>query len=138
MSEFQRFGVKSFTAETKADDFASYLEKGRFMTTRCKTCHAVSFPPRVDCTGCRSSEVEWVEVPEKGRLSAFTVVSYGPAGFEDMVPYMLGVVEFPMGIKVFGEIDRGIPHEEIEVGMGLRVVPIHLAGERVSYHFEKA
>lgn len=136
--EFRRFGVKSFATETKSDDFASYLEKGRFMTTRCKTCRAVSFPPRVDCAACRSSEVEWVEVTEKGRLNAFTVVSYGPAGFEDMVPYMLGVVEFPMGIKVFGEIDRGIPHEEIEVGMGLRAVPIHLAGERVSYHFEKA
>lgn len=136
--EFQRFGVKSFTAETKSDEFAAYLEKGRFMTTRCKRCHAVSFPPRVDCAGCRSSEVEWVEVAEKGRLSAFTVVFYGPAGFEDKAPYILGVVAFPIGIKVFGGIDGTIPAEEIEVGMGLRAVPIHLAGERVSFHFEKA
>ena len=137
MSEFQRFGVKSFTGETKSSEFAAYLERGQFITTRCKQCRAVSFPPRVDCPECRSSDVEWIEVTEKGRLQAFTVVHYGPAGFEDRAPYTLGVVGFPMGIKVLGEIDEAIPTGEIKVGMVLRVVPIRLNGERVSYHFEK-
>ena len=134
---FERFGVKSFVSETKAKGFVDYLEKGKIMTTRCKKCHNITFPPKMDCLKCRSSDVEWVEIKERGKLEAFTTVLYGPAGFENEVPYTLATVGFPNGIKVFGQINNKIPTEEIKAGMELKIVPITLSQNRFSYQFEK-
>ncbi len=134
---FDRFGFKSFVPETKVGDFVTYLQRGKMMTTRCRKCNVVTFPPRTDCVSCGSSEVEWVEIKENGKLVTFTVVSYGPAGFESEVPYTLGVVQFPQGLKMLGQIDKKIPIGEIKVGMQIKAVPIELSQNRFSYQFEK-
>jgi len=134
---FDRFGVKSFVSETKAEGFVDYLAKGKVMTTKCKRCNNVTFPPKMDCPKCKSTEVEWIEIKETGILSAFTTVMYGPAGFENRVPYMLATVEFPNGIRVFGEIDRKMLGKKIRVGMELKLVPVKVSQDRFSYQFEK-
>jgi uncharacterized OB-fold protein len=134
---FDQFGMKNFVSETKAEEFVTHLKEGRMMTTRCKKCHRITFPPKMDCSPCRASEVEWVEVGQPGRLKTFTAVMYGPAGFEKETPYILALVEFPMGIKIFGQMDKKILPNEIKVGMELRVVPIKLQNDRFSYQFER-
>ncbi len=134
---FEKFGVKSFVSETKAQDFVNHLEQGKVMTTRCKSCKKITFPPKMDCASCGSSGIEWIEIKDAGKLATFTMVMYGPAGFEDKVPYTLAVVQFPIGIKVFGQIDNKIPTAEIKVGMTLKVVPIKLSDHKFSYQFEK-
>jgi uncharacterized OB-fold protein len=135
---FDRFGVKSFVSETKAEAFVDYLQRGKVMTTKCTVCGTVTFPPKMHCPKCRSSEVEWVEIKETGELVAFTTVMYGPAGFENHVPYTLAAVKFPNGLRIFGEIDAKMPNEQIMEGMKLRVVPVKLSENRVSYQFQKA
>jgi len=134
---FDQFGVKSFVSETKAEEFVTYLKQGKMMTTRCKKCQQMTFPPKMDCVLCGCSVVEWVEIKGPGRLNTFTKVMYGPAGFENEVPYTLAVVEFPSKIKIFGQIDKKIPLEEIKVGMRLKVVPVTLPNNRFSYQLEK-
>jgi uncharacterized OB-fold protein len=79
----------------------------------------------------------WVEIEEPGKLNTFTTVMYGPAGFEQETPYTLAVVEFPMGIRIFGQMDKKIPLNEIKVGMELKVVPTQLPNDRFSYRFER-
>jgi uncharacterized OB-fold protein len=133
---FEKFGVKSFVSETKSQEFVTRLEEGKMMTTQCKNCKRITFPPKMDCASCGSNDVEWVEIRGTGKLATFTTVMYGPAGFEDKVPYTLAVVQFPIGIKVFGQIDKKIPPGEIKVGMALKAVPIKLTDNRVSYQFE--
>ena len=135
---FSQFGLKNFVAETKAEEFVTYLKQGRIMTTRCKKCQRIAFPPKMDCVTCGFSDMDWVEIEQPGKLSTFTTVMYGPAGFEKEVPYMLAVVNFPLGIKIFGQIDKKIPIEEIKVGMELIVVPVKISGDRFSFQFEKA
>ena len=137
MVGFDQFGVKNFVSETKAVEFVNYLEQGRMMTTQCKKCRKITFPPKMDCVICGMSDMEWVEIKEKGKLTTFTEVMYGPAGFEKETPYTLAVVQFPMGIKIFGQIDKRIPTHEIKVGMKLRVVPIKVSHDRFSYQFER-
>jgi uncharacterized OB-fold protein len=134
---FDQFGVKTFVSETKAEEFVTFLKQGKVMTTRCTKCRQITFPPKMDCVMCGRSVVEWVEIEEPGRLNTFTTVLYGPAGFENEVPYTLGVVEFPSKIKIFGQIDKKIPLEEIKVGMRLKVVPVSLPNHRFSYQLEK-
>ncbi|MEW6266271.1 MAG: Zn-ribbon domain-containing OB-fold protein [Thermodesulfobacteriota bacterium] len=135
---FEKFGQKSFVAEARARDFASYLEQGRLMTTRCQSCGRITFPPKMDCLACGSSQADWIEIEEPGRLATWTIVRYGPAGFENETPYTLAVVAFPLGIKMFGQVDKRVPPSEIEPGMSLRAVSIKLANGQFSYHFEKA
>jgi uncharacterized OB-fold protein len=134
---FKQFGLKNFVSETKAEEFVKYLEQGSMMTTRCKKCQKITFPPKMDCITCKVSEMEWIEINEIGKLETFTVVMYSPAGFENETPYTLAVVKFSMGIKIFGQIDKKIPIEEIKVGMEMKVVPCKLLQNRFAYQFER-
>jgi hypothetical protein len=48
--------------------FYENLREGKFTTTRCKICGQVAYPPRVICPGCYSDELEWIELPKKGKV----------------------------------------------------------------------
>jgi uncharacterized OB-fold protein len=133
---FERFGVLSFAAETLASDFVTYLDEGKVMATRCKKCGGVFFPPRMQCTSCFSTDVEWFDVGE-GKLVTYTIVQYGPLGFENDTPYTLALVEFPSGVKVFGRLDKAIAEGDIKVGMALKPYPVKLPEDRISYEFKK-
>lgn len=134
----EKFGVVSFTVETKAADFVAYLEQGKVMATQCRKCNKVYFPPRMDCPNCYSDEMEWIEIADTGRLVTFSTIVIPPTGFEDNAPYAVAVVELPDGIKVFGWISKIIHSEDIRVGMALKVIPVRLLYDRILYHFEKA
>ena len=134
----ENFGTVSFTAETKAADFVTFLEQGKVMATRCKKCGASYFPPKMDCPRCLSSDVEWSQITGNGKLLTYTVVNYGPTGFENDAPYILAVTEFGDGLKVFGRLSRDISQGDIKVGMRLKVTPVKLANGRISYEFQKA
>jgi len=133
--DFENFGSVSFTSETKAVGFIKFLEEGKMMTTRCRKCGKIYFPPRMDCSVCGASEVDWIEIPKAGRLVAYSTVIYGPTGFENDVPYTVAVVRFENGLQVFGRINQDVPIDSIKVGMQLKILPIHLSSERVSYEF---
>ena len=132
---FEKFGVVSFTSETKAVDFLKFLDDGRIMTTKCRKCGTIYFPPKMDCSVCGVSEVEWIEIDELGELVAYSTVMYGPTGFEDDVPYSIAVIRFPSGVQVFGRISKDVSVDNIKVGMKLKVVSIKLPLDRVSYEF---
>lgn len=133
---FENFGVVSFTAETKASDFVGYLEKGNVMATRCRRCGTNYFPPRLDCSKCLGSDVEWFELKGEGRLVTYTVVNYGPTGFENDAPYTLAIVDFNK-VRVFGRLSKSIKEGDIKPGMSLKILPVKLPGDRIGYEFQK-
>ena len=135
---FEAFGKVSFTAETKAAAFVDYLGQGKVMATRCKSCGATYFPPKMDCPSCLKSDTEWVEVKGSGKLIAYSTVYYGPAGFEDDAPYTIAIGEFGGGLRIFSRLSKNIKGEEIKPGMELNVAVIKLPGDRISYEFQKA
>jgi len=135
---FENFGTVSFTAESKTEDFINYLEQGKVMTTRCKKCGTSYFPPKMDCPGCLGSEVEWFEIKNDGKLVTYTIVHYGPSGFEDEAPYTLGIGEFDGGMKIFGRLSKNIEESDIKPGMGIKIVPVKLPGDKIAYEFIKA
>jgi uncharacterized OB-fold protein len=133
--DFGNFGTVSFTKEAKAIPFVEYLSQGKVMATQCKKCGRKYFPPRVDCPYCINSEVEWVEVTGKGKLLTFTQVHYGPLGFEDDAPYVLGIVEFPEGVRILSRISKSINPDTIKIGMELTIKPVKLSEEKITYEF---
>ncbi len=134
---FENFGTVSFTTEAKAANFISHLEAGKVMATRCRKCGASYFPPKVDCPRCLSSEVDWFEVKGKGKLVTYTIVNYGPTGFENDAPYTLALGEFDGGIQILARLSRDITEKDIKVGMSLVVSPVKLPDNRIAYEFKK-
>lgn len=132
---FKRFGRISFTAITRANDFIGYLEEGKVMGTRCKECGAIYFPPRSDCFRCLRSDTEWFEISGTGRLLSFSQLNYGPAGFEDDLPYTIALLDYGE-YKVFGKISKDIPYEDLNVGMELRTEVDTLPNGQLSYVFK--
>jgi len=133
---FENYGIVSFTGETKAAAFVDYLAQGKVMTTKCRDCGTISFPPKMDCPDCMSSNVDWFEISGSGIVETYAVVTYGPSGFENDAPYTLAMVDFGR-FKVFGRMNKGIPSEQLAVGMKVKAVPVKLPENRLSYEFVK-
>ena len=53
-------------------EFYKNLKERSFKTTRCKSCGEVALPPRMFCPACFKDEVEWIDLPNKGKRYAFT------------------------------------------------------------------
>ncbi len=132
---FENFGTVSFTTEAKTEEFINYLEQGKVMTTRCKKCGTAYFPPKMDCPSCLDSDVEWFEITGTGKLVTYTIVHYGPSGFEDEAPYTLAIADFD-GLRIFGRISKDIEEDSIVPGMAIKVVPVK-SGEKIAYEFQK-
>jgi uncharacterized OB-fold protein len=120
---FKWFGKVNYTPYTKVTDFARYLKDGHLMASRCKSCGAASFPPRADCEKCMSGDFEFLEVSGKGKLHTYTKIVAAPTGFEDVSPYVVGVVDLEEGGKALAWFGESIGEEDIEIGMDLQIVP---------------
>jgi hypothetical protein len=134
---FKKFGTVSFTSLTKTNDFIDHLENGKVAGTRCKGCGKHFFPPRADCCLCLTGDMEWFEVSGTGRLVSFSKLEYGPAGFQDDVPYSIALLDYG-AFKVFGRIGREVPEAEISVGMLMKTIVNRLPGGKLNYVFVKA
>ncbi len=132
---FGRFGEISYISETKVAGFAKHLEKGRIMGTRCKRCGRLYFPPRADCSSCLSSDVEWIPLSGRGKLITYTTAYFAPAGFE--APYTLALAELDEGVRVFTRMSKDFGKDEIKIGMKVKLVPIRLANERITYELRE-
>jgi uncharacterized OB-fold protein len=112
------------------------------LASRCTNCGRYLFP-RVDtCTYCASEETEPVDLAGPGTLWAWTAVTAAPPGYEGAVPFGIGVVELPEGIRVHTRLTESDP-SSLAAGqpMVLRVVPLHQDDEGrdvVTYAFAPA
>jgi uncharacterized protein len=134
---FKRFGRVSFTAQTKAEAFVEYLEKGGLHATQCRVCGRTFFPPRADCASCLSSDMTWLKVDDQGKLLSFTRAYFAPTGFEEDAPYVLAVADFN-NIKVFGRFKEGFSENDLSRGMNVQVKTLSLPDGQISYEFVPA
>jgi uncharacterized OB-fold protein len=135
---FEKFGRKSFTSITKTSKFVDLLAEGKIEGTVCKQCGAKFFPPRADCATCLSKDMDWFEMPKKGKLETFTIAYYAPFGFEKDCPYTMGVVDFDGGMKLFARLTAGIKPEDVKVGMDVTVRPLQYDDGQMSFEIVKA
>jgi uncharacterized protein len=133
---FEKFGVVSHMKESKAEDFVTYLEEGKIMATKCKSCNHIYFPPQVDCPHCLTNDMEWIEIKGSGKLVTYSTVNYGPQGFEDKAPYTIALAKFPEGINIFAAFNRDIKESDIKIGMAVRAIPVKLAEGKISFEFQ--
>jgi len=102
--------------------FYELLNQRRFMSTRCLSCGRLVFPPRNFCPACFKTEVEWVDLPRRGTLFAFTQqersVRFGK-------PDVIGIVELPGGIRLFTRIIAQF--ESLRIGQPVELDFLELA-----------
>jgi uncharacterized OB-fold protein len=130
---FEKFGRKNFTSATKVAKFADILEEGKIAGTQCKKCSTKFFPPRADCSVCFSREMDWFDMPKKGKIETFTTAHYAPAGFEGDPPYTMAVVDFGNNLKLFARMAKNIRPEDVKVGMEVCVKTVKYDDGQVSF-----
>lgn len=129
--------------------FYENLKQGRFTTTKCKDCGRVAFPPRVICEACYSENLEYIDLPKKGKVVIFTEEVKGvPLGYESPLIHAiidLGVDGFRKMITRIvncqaGTLQRG---DEVQlVVFDVPPIPIEkgkagtIMAERVFFAFE--
>ncbi len=109
--------------------------------SRCSHCGSVLFPRADTCTYCATEHPESIELSRRGALWAWTAVTASPPGYLGDVPYGIGVVELPEGVRVIGRLTESDPSALVAgQQMELRTVVLSRAGtaddeEVVTYAF---
>jgi uncharacterized OB-fold protein len=60
-----------------------------------------------------------LEVDNPGKLVSYSVVHVSSPGFEDQVPYFVGLVEMKNGSRVMGQITEA---QKVSIGQKMKVV----------------
>jgi len=123
--------------QTRLSRFYDRLKEGRVSTTRCPRDGEVHWPPRVVCPICHGEELEWIDLPEHGRIYAFSAMLGGaPLGMEGDVPFSVGLVDLDGSppLRLFGRIE-GRPWTTLKIGDEVRLEAYPLADGRSFYRF---
>ena len=99
--------------QTAVKKFWDSLEEGKLVTTKCKACGKIEFPPKLVCTSCYSSNMDWIDLPKEGKIYSFAEMHVVPTGFEP--PITVAVVELENGVKLFSYVTNAT-FEELEIG----------------------
>ncbi len=110
---------------SRTEKFWKGLAEGRVYATRCKICGSLYFPPQADCADCRSTDMEWVEVPGEGVIVTFTKVYAKPQGYEEFDPYIICIVEAG-GVRVMGWVVNTNDESKIRIGDKVQIKPIYI------------
>ena len=113
-----------------AEKFYNHLKGREFKTTRCNSCGEVGLPPRMFCPACFGTDVEWIDLPKRGTLFAFTQqersLRFGK-------PDVIGVVELPGVGRLLTRIDA--PFESLSIGMDVELDFLDVSGEQTLHQF---
>ena len=114
----------------------------RLLAGRCRACGALRFPAAPLCAHCQADDVEQFPLADRGTLYTFTIVRARPPGYGGPVPYAVGVVTLPDGIRVAATLmadDLEALAIDDEVRLELVTVPDATTGGAVtSYAFRRA
>ena len=103
--------------------FEQFFSERKLMGAHCQACDTLYLPPRPMCAACFGADMDWVELPERGKLIAFTIIHIAPtamieAGYGRDNPYISGIVELENGLSISAQIlglDVTKP-EQIQIG----------------------
>ena len=123
MSEYCRaidpFPLQS-SKNTRLAPFYEALRSQKLLTTFCPPCALRHWPPRVVCPECLSARLDWVELPRRGTIHAYTIQDTGvPPGFPRPLIFAVVLVE---GLRIFTRLVETEP-TQVERGCTVRLCP---------------
>jgi uncharacterized OB-fold protein len=99
-------------------------EKPQLIGSQCTHCGEVFFPKRENglCSYCQSSNLKEIKLSSKGKIYSYTVVMQRPpVYYKAEVPYAIGFVELPEGIRV-ETLFTGCHLDDLRVGMEVEML----------------
>ena len=96
--------------------FRGYLKDGRFMIQKCSACGAFVFYPRLLCTACGASGLEWQAADGGGTVYSTTTVRRKPDSGGD---YNVAIVELNEGPRLMSRV-VDMPPAEVAIGMSVQ------------------
>jgi len=117
-------------------------ERPRLIGSRCKACGEVFLPKRAVCAHCYKQDMEEIFLSGKGELYTYTVVRAPVLGYLGPIPFMVGEIELPEGLRI-QSILTGCEPEGLEIGMPMEITLGKLeedeaGNEVVTYMFSPA
>jgi uncharacterized protein len=104
----------------RTHQFWDSLKEGKFVTTKCRDCGVIVFPPQSDCPNCMSGSFDWVDLGTEAELLTYTYVQVTPTSFVENDPYLVAIGRLKEGIKVLAWVE-GSKLEDLKPGMKLRL-----------------
>lgn len=108
---------------------------GKLMLQYDPVSRKYQFWPRQCSVRTGKRNLRWQETSGKGEIYSFTVTHVPTAGFEDKVPYALGLVELDEGVRIIGNLVN-IDPEDVKIGMRVRVAWEKLSEDIDYFAFE--
>jgi len=104
--------------------FETHDGSTRLLTSRCAGCGSHRFPRGSRCTNpdCLDKALLDDRLSGSGVLYSYTLQCYQPPDLfpmEQWAPYIIGIVEFPQGVRVMGMV-RSVDPSALRIGMSLR------------------
>ena len=108
--------------------YVEFLNQKQLMGSKCKDCGHINLPPRLVCGKCYKGNMEWVEVPGKGKLASFSTIYIGSSfmnakGYSPKKPYCFGTIDLDAGVSISGHI-KGVNEldaNSIKIGTRLKI-----------------
>jgi len=101
----------------------------RLMGSKCKNCSEVSLGKRQTCANCGGITLEEIPLSRRGTLWTYTVIRHKPPGDykgpEPFVPFGLGLVEIPEGIRVLAPIQCELGKIKVGMELEMEVYPLY-------------
>lgn len=83
-------------------------------------CKTFQFWPRPTSVKTGKANLEWRQSSGRGVLYSYTVVHVPAHGFEDRVPYVIGLIELAEGVRIVSNL-VGVGAQEVKIGMPMRL-----------------
>lgn len=86
-------------------DYNEALRQNRLLGLKCRSCGAITVPPKMVCRRCTGSELEVIELKGSGKIRTFTTNNVASEGREDEVPCTIVMVELDEGPWLMGNLE---------------------------------
>jgi len=113
MSEKEANQLEYYMPELFAREPKPHLIGGR-----CKSCGKYTFPKYLACPYCFSDDLEDAPLSFTGILHSYTVVRRSMPDYP--VPYGLGLVDFPEGVRVMAQLEAD-NFDELKLGSQIEI-----------------
>lgn len=90
--------------DADSKQFWEGCNKEQLLIQHCGDCHQYIYYPRIVCPNCMSSNISWHESSGRGKVYSYTIVRFGPPGFNEDVPFISALVELEEGVRMITNI----------------------------------
>jgi uncharacterized OB-fold protein len=104
-------------------------EQVHLLGSQCEACGEIALGRRNTCSNCGGSKLTEKQLSRRGTLWTYTVIRHKPPGDykgpDPFVPFGLGLIELPEGIRVMSPLHGDIDKIRIGMELKLEVYPLY-------------